>query len=101
MRFESSEIEVSLKMDHLPAKSLPGIRSSFLFHIARPKRSQGAMMEPLMAATFDSLPVQRIFVDVGKHTDTPLTANLSASACGGYMPAVYRVIAFGYAKLGA
>ena len=28
-----------------------------------------------MAATFDSLPVQRIFVDARKHADTPLTVN--------------------------
>ena len=40
-------------------------------------------MEPLMAATFDSLPVQRIFVDARKHAYTPLTPSQNASACGG------------------
>ena len=34
---------------------------SIFVGVARPRRSLGAMMEPLMAATFDSLPVQRIF----------------------------------------
>ena len=40
-------------------------------------------MEPLMAATFDSLPAQRIFVDARKHAYTPLTPSQNASACGG------------------